>query len=73
VQIALGAVLGIPLAMWLYGLTQLGYSQRAATFGFGMAFAAAVGVAIVIGALACLSPTRRALSIQPTEALKGEV
>ena len=72
VQIALGAVLGMPLAMSLYRLTQLGYSQRVATFGFGMAFAAAVGVAIVIGTLACLSPTRRALSIQPTEALKGE-
>jgi predicted permease len=72
VQIAIGAALGMPLAMSLYRLTQLGYSQRAATFGFGMAFAAAVGVAIAIGALACLSPTRRALSIQPTEALKGE-
>jgi hypothetical protein len=68
VQIALGAVVGMPLAMALYRLTQLGYSQRTATFGFGMAF----GVAIAIGALACLSPTRRALSIEPTEALKGE-
>jgi ABC-type lipoprotein release transport system permease subunit len=31
-----------------------------------------VGVALVIGLLACLSPTRRALRIEPTEALRGE-
>jgi ABC-type antimicrobial peptide transport system permease subunit len=72
VQIALGAVLGIPLAMLLYRLTELGYSQNSVTFGFGVAFAAGVSVALVIGALACLSPTRRALSVQPTEALRGE-
>lgn len=72
VQIAVGAVLGMPLAMALYRLTELGYSQRAATFGFEIAFAAAVAVTLAIGTLACLSPTRRALSIQPTEALKGD-
>jgi putative ABC transport system permease protein len=71
-QIALGALLGVPLAMSLYRLTELGYSQRAATFGFGVALAAAIGVALAIGTLACLSPTRRALSIPPTEALRGE-
>jgi len=65
-------VLGIPLAMSLYRLTELGYSQNSVTFGFGVAFAAGVSVALVIGALACLSPTRRALSVQPTEALRGE-
>jgi ABC-type antimicrobial peptide transport system permease subunit len=71
-QIAVGAVLGMPLAMSLYRLTELGYSQRSAAFGFEIAFAGAVVVALAIGALACLAPTRRALSIEPTEALKGE-
>jgi ABC-type antimicrobial peptide transport system permease subunit len=72
VQIALGAVLGVPLAMSLYRLTELGYGEPSATFGFEVAFAAGVGVALVIGTLACLSPTRRALRIEPTEALRGE-
>jgi putative ABC transport system permease protein len=71
VQIALGAVLGTPMAMSLYRLTELGYSRNALTFGFEVAFAGAVGVALAIGALACLSPVRRALSIEPTEALRS--
>ena len=71
-QIGLGAVLGVPLAMSLYRLTQLGYSARSVTYGFGVAFAAAVCVALAVGAAACLSPTKRALSIEPTEALRGE-
>jgi predicted permease len=72
VQVGLGAVLGMPMAMFLYRLTELGYSRPGVTFGFGVAFAGGVGVALFIGVLACLVPTRRALSIEPTEALKGE-
>ncbi|MDF2695194.1 MAG: hypothetical protein K0S65_3577, partial [Labilithrix sp.] len=72
VQIALGAAIGTPLAMMLYRLTELGYSRNAWTFGFEVAFAGAVGVALLVGALACLSPMRRALKIQPTEALRSE-
>jgi predicted permease len=72
VQIALGAALGTPLAMMLYRLTELGYSPNALTFGFEIAFAGAVGIALLVGALACLSPMRRALRIQPSEALRSE-
>jgi ABC-type antimicrobial peptide transport system permease subunit len=72
IQIALGAVLGVPLAMSLYRLTELGYGEPSATFGFGVAFAAGVAVALVVGTLACVSPTRRALRVEPTEALRGE-
>jgi len=72
VQIGLGGLLGMPLAMFLYRLTELGYSRPGVTFGFEVAFTAAVAVALAIGMIACLSPTRRALGIEPTEALKGE-
>ncbi|MGE0158657.1 MAG: ABC transporter permease [Gemmatimonadales bacterium] len=72
VQIAIGALLGTPLAVSLYRLTELGYSRNAATFGLGVALAGAVGVALAVGALACWSPMRRALRIPATEALRGE-
>ena len=71
-QIGSGALLGVPLAVWLFRLTDLGYGHSTTGTGFGVAFGAGVAVAVAIGVLACLSPTRRALGIEPTEALRGE-
>jgi hypothetical protein len=72
VQIALGAVLGVWPAMTLYRLTQLGYTPPTATSGLGAAVVSGAAVAFIIGALACVSPTRRALRIEPSEALRAE-
>jgi ABC-type antimicrobial peptide transport system permease subunit len=72
VQIALGAALGVWPAMRLYRLTQLGYTPPTATSGLGAALVSGVAVAFVIGVLACVSPTRRALGIEPSEALREE-
>jgi len=69
-QVGLGALLGVAPGVWLSGFSTIdGVATR---IGFGTALGVGVGVALVIGLLACLSPTRRALRIQPTEALKGE-
>jgi hypothetical protein len=72
VQIGVGALLGIWPAMRLYRLTGLGYQTPGATDGLGTALFASVVVAALIGGLACVSPTRRALKIDPAEALRAE-
>jgi ABC-type antimicrobial peptide transport system permease subunit len=71
-QIAIGVALGIWPAMQLYRLTEFGYHQPSATFGLDAALVAGVAVALVIGGLSCVSPTRRALKIDPAEALRSE-
>ena len=71
-QVGLGALFEVPLAVWLFRLTDLGYGYSTTGTDFGVAFGAGVGVTVVIGLLACLSPMRRALKIQPTEALRDE-
>ena len=69
-QVGLGALLGVAPAVWLSGFSKIdGVATR---IGFGTAFGVGVSVAVGIGLLACLWPTRRALRIQPTEALRGE-
>lgn len=69
-QVGAGALLGVGPAVWLSGLSEI--EGGATRIGFGAAFAGGVGVALVVGLLACLWPMRRALSIEPTEALRGE-
>ncbi len=69
-QVGLGALLGVAPAVWLSGFSKI--DAVATRIGFGTAFGVGVSVAVGIGLLACLWPTRRALRIQPTEALRGE-
>jgi ABC-type lipoprotein release transport system permease subunit len=58
--------------VWLFRLTDLGYGHATTGTGFGVAFGAGVGVMVLIGMLSCIAPLRRALRIEPTEALRGE-
>jgi hypothetical protein len=67
VQLAIGIVLGIPIAAWFLG--------SASDFGSGspsLALAPLMGVAMIVVIVlgACLRPTLRALRIAPTEALR---
>lgn len=69
IQIGLGALLGMPLAGWLFQVAEMG--DGATDVSVGVAFGAAVAVVGLIALLSCLSPTRRALRIEPTEALRA--
>lgn len=69
-QLGVGVGVGVGIALWL--LLQFdemgggsGASPIVAALGIG------VGVAVTVGALACAGPTRRALRVTPTEALKA--
>jgi ABC-type antimicrobial peptide transport system permease subunit len=74
VQVGAGARLGMPLAGWLFQLldTRLGDTGASVGVAFGVAFATGIGLVALIGTLSFLSPMRRALRIQPTEALRAE-
>lgn len=69
-QIGLGALLGVPLAAWLFQMADTGEAGPGASVG--VAVAIAVGLVALIGVASCLSSMRRALRIEPTEALRGE-
>jgi hypothetical protein len=71
-QIAMGAVVGIPLAtMLLSDLASPPGEDRAigpaasVSLGFGLL------IIVLVGLFSCLVPTRRALAIEPSEALRG--
>jgi hypothetical protein len=70
-QIGLGALLGVPLAAWLFRIADTGEAGVGASVG--VAVAIGVGLVALIGVASCLSPMRRALRIEPTEALRGEI
>lgn len=73
-QIGVGALLGMPFAGWLFQLTETRLGDTGAGIGiaFGVAFATGAGLVGLIGVLSFVSPLRRALKIQPTEALRAE-
>ena len=69
-QIGLGALLGVPLAAWLFQMADTG--EAGVGTSVGVALGIGVGLVALIGVASCLSPMRRALRIEPTEALRGE-
>jgi predicted permease len=70
-QLGIGLILGMPVAWWLL-LNMRVYLGRLPTHSpLALALSVGVGVMVLIGALACVAPTRRALKIMPTEALQG--
>lgn len=68
-QVAFGAVLGMPLAGWLFQLAESGADSTGVSFG--VAVATGIGVVVLIGVASGLSPIRRALGIRPIEALRS--
>jgi len=71
-QLATGAALGVGVAWWL--LSQLKYDAGwIPTYSpLGLALLAAAGVVLLIGVPACMTPTLRALRVNPIEAMRCE-
>jgi hypothetical protein len=71
-QIGIGALIGTPLAWRAF----LEFQELSGGASGGMAFvwalACSVSVVLVIGLFSCLAPARRALRIDPSEALRSE-
>jgi ABC-type antimicrobial peptide transport system permease subunit len=69
VQIGLGVVAGvlIPVLLLIFGTGDRTSDETARDTGLILGAAALM---LVVGLLACVVPARRALRIQPTEALK---
>lgn len=71
VQLGLGAVLGMPVAGWVY--FQIRDDPAATLEAFAMAMVPGLGVISLVGLLACTVPLRRALRIAPDEAIRQPV
>jgi putative ABC transport system permease protein len=71
VQLAIGAVLGMPLAGWVYFQIQ-GQYDASAPNAYAVALVPGVIAMLLIGLLAGTVPLMRALRIVPTEAMRTE-
>lgn len=71
-EIGSGAVIGIPLAGFFLFAFEQGSGGTSAGSALLWALLFGAGVVILVGFLSCLAPARRALSIQPSEALRAE-
>ena len=68
-QLGLGVILGITVAGWLLSQLQPGDVPTLTRAPLLIAFVAGVVVMALMGMLACIAPTLRALRVEPTEAL----
>lgn len=71
IQLAIGALLGMPLAGWVYFQIQ-GMYDATAPSAYVVALVPGVIAMLLIGLLACTVPLMRALRIVPTEAMRAE-
>lgn len=73
VQIAVGVMLGLPLAASIFFEMQEQPGQApSAWLAVALALAQGIGIMLLVALAACVVPTRRALRISPVEALRGE-
>lgn len=71
VQIGIGALIGLPVAVYLNVSVAIEAHNSAFT-AFLTAGALATGLVVLVGVLSCLVPTRRVLAVQATEAMRAE-
>jgi predicted permease len=69
VQLGVGAAAGMAVAWFLLNVLKAEFGQTSMESPVLIALLVTVGVVGLIGPLACIAPTRRALKIAPTEAL----
>jgi ABC-type antimicrobial peptide transport system permease subunit len=73
VQIALGAVIGLPVAARsVYELTGTPNGTGSVMQSMAVAFGLSTGVVLLVGLGSCLVPTRRILAIQAREAMHAD-
>ncbi len=73
VQIGIGALLGMPVAAWLFFelLADVGLDSSP-VLALVVALGLAMGVVAVVGLFSCLVPARRVLAVEASEALRAE-
>lgn len=71
VQLGVGALLGMPLAGWIYFRVQAQYDASAPS-ALVVALVPGVTAMLLVGLAACTAPLLRALRIMPTEAMRAE-
>ena len=70
-QLGLGILLGMPMARWMFLTTAADQGNAASGYSASVfVLLLGVGLLVLIGTLACVAPTLRALRITPTEALR---
>ena len=69
IQLAIGALIGMPLAAWIFFQVQDQY-DASAPGALVVALAPGVTAMLLVGLLACTAPLLRALRIMPTEAMR---
>jgi predicted permease len=73
IQIAIGVLLGLPLAARVFfEMQEQGGSDPSALRAVLVALVPGVGIMVLIGLAACLAPTLRALRISPVDALRSD-
>ena len=70
VQIAIGIVIGI--APWMVGLILQAVSAETISWRGALSLLGVAGLMALVGLVAAVGPARRALAIQPTEALRTD-
>jgi hypothetical protein len=71
-QIAVGALVGMPMAAWILIKFQQQSETGSAGMALGITLALGVTVVTVVALFSCVAPTRRLLSIGATTALRAE-
>lgn len=72
-QLALGVLLGMPIAWRLLFELQRDLDRLQGQSPLLLPLASGIGAMVLIGLIACVVPTRRALRITPTEAFRSEI
>ena len=72
-QLTVGILLGMPIAWRLLFELQRDLDRIQGQSPLLLALASGIGAMVVIGLIACVIPTRRALRIMPTEAFRSEI
>ena len=72
-QLAIGVLLGMPIAWRLLFEFQRDLDRIQNQSPLLLALASGIGAVVVIGGIACVTPTRRALRIMPAEAFRSEI
>jgi hypothetical protein len=71
-QIAIGAMLGLPVAARVVHLTVGSTTAQSPLLSVLMALGLAASLVLVVGVISCTIPTRRVLAVEPSEAMRSD-